>query len=57
MTSALDDQLLDQIFRHARTLNGWADGLARANRGGGVPCVGNSSFVNLDLAVDGLWAV
>jgi hypothetical protein len=25
MTSALDDQSLDQIFRSARTPNGWAD--------------------------------
>src|ERR1017187_8018644 len=25
MTSALDDQSLDQIFRSARTFNGWAD--------------------------------
>ena len=25
MTSALNDQSLDQIFRSARTRNGWAD--------------------------------
>jgi len=25
VTSALDDQSLDQIFRLARTFNGWAD--------------------------------
>ncbi|MFC3111299.1 hypothetical protein ACFOFO_25700 [Undibacterium arcticum] len=54
MTSALNDQLLDQIFRSARTFNSWADGPARGDRGGGVPRLGDSSFVNrVDLAVDG----
>ncbi|MFC6522737.1 hypothetical protein ACFQAT_26375 [Undibacterium arcticum] len=53
MTSALNDQLLDQI-RSARTFNSWADGPARGDRGGGVPRLGDSSFVNrVDLAVDG----